>query len=120
LNLPLAGGTLGAVSTTRVSTYVAVVVDTDVVVAVATVVVVGMFIENVWSMNRADTDALLTGNVYMYTRGDVTLHTSKSKSTVVNSTATVPLREGSTTSTRGPICTVVPSASAVARKKARS
>jgi len=118
LNLPLAGGTLGAVSTTRVSTYVAVVVDTDVVVAVATVVVVGMFMENVWSMNRADTDALLTGNVYMYTRGDVTLHTSKS--TVVNSTATVPLREGSTTSTRGPICTVAPSVSAVARKNARS
>ena len=40
--MPLAGGTLGALSTTSDSTYVAVVVDIDVVVVVVSVVVVGM------------------------------------------------------------------------------
>jgi hypothetical protein len=114
----LVDGAADVTSTIVVDESVVGVKEEEATVTVAPVVVVGMFMENVWSVNRADADALPRGNVYKYTRGDVTLHTSKS--TVVNSTATVPLRKGSTTSTRGPICTVVPSASAVARKKARS
>lgn len=60
-------------------TVVLVAVDvvdvTEVVVVV--VVLVGICMLNVAVANRAATDESPTGNVYMYTRGDVTLQTSK-------------------------------------------
>ena len=82
MNVPLAGGTVGALKTERESIYVAVVVVevievtvlmvvvvvTDVivlVVAVVEVVLVAICMLNVAVANRAATDASPAGNTYM-------------------------------------------------------
>lgn len=49
----------------------------DVTAVVRVVVLVGICMLNVAVANRAATDESPTGNVYMYTRGDVMLQTSK-------------------------------------------
>lgn len=70
VNVPLAGGTVGALKTASEFVYVAeVVVDvTDVTVldvAVVEVVLVAICMLNVAVANRAATEASPTGNVYM-------------------------------------------------------
>lgn len=88
------------------------------VVAVVVVVLVAISILKVLVAKRAATEESPTGNMYMYTRGDVTPHMSKPS--VVSSTNAVPLLSGRTRSNRDPICTVAPVVKEVARRKARS
>ena len=81
VNVPLAGGTVGALKIAREFTYVAVAVVAVMVVvvcvvAVVDVVLVAICMLNVAVANRAATEASPTGNAYMYTRGDVTLQIS--------------------------------------------
>jgi len=140
VNEPLAGGTLGALSTVSELTNVSVlvVVVTEVAVAVVMVVVVdvgvvteltvvlvmvvvvlvGICMLYVMVANRAAFDESPTGKVYVYTRGDVTPHTSNPS--VVSLMRTVPLCAGKTSLKLPPMFTVLPSASDVARRKARS
>jgi hypothetical protein len=103
VNVPLAGGTLGALSTLSVFVYVTVivvdvtdvavavvdvgvvtvltvvvvdVVVVDVVVAVVDVVLVAICMLYVVLANLAAVDESPTGKAYMYMRGAVTPHTS--------------------------------------------
>jgi hypothetical protein len=115
VNVPFRGGAAGAFITIRNSTNVSVRV---VVVAVVVVVLVAICMLYVVLANRAATDASPTGKAYMYTRGDVTPHTSTP--TVESSTTTVPLCNGKTPSKRGPSCTVAALEMLSARRNARS
>jgi hypothetical protein len=101
VNVPLAGGTLGALSTLSVFVYVTVivvdvtdvavavmdvgvvltvvavdVVVVDVVVTVVDVVLVAICMLYVVLANLAAVDESPTGKAYMYMRGAVTPHTS--------------------------------------------
>ena len=141
VNVPLAGGMLGAPSTLSISTNVDVIVVVVMDVAVAVVVVsvvvdavvivdtvdvtlvvvvlVGMAMVNVVVANRAAVDESPTGNAYRYTRGDVTPQMPENPC-VDKITMAVPLRLGNTRSNRGPICTVAPLETLSARRNARS
>ena len=72
MNVPLAGGTVGALKTESELTYVADVVVVVWVVAVVVVVLVAICMLYVVVANRASTEASPTGNAYMYMRGEVT------------------------------------------------
>ena len=96
----------------------AVVVVVVTVVAVVVVVLVAICMVYVALANRAAVDESPTGKAYMYTRGDVTLHTSTP--TVESSMTTVPLCDGKTPSKRGPSCRVVAVEMLSARRNARS
>ena len=65
MNVPLAGGTVGALTSTSEFMYVAVVVVVVWVVAVVEVVLVAICMLNVAVANRDATEASPTGNVYM-------------------------------------------------------
>ena len=136
MNVPLAGGTEGAVSTVSESMNVAVLVVDVTEVAVAVVMVVNVVLDNVVLVavvvvlvaismlnvavaKRAGTDESPTGNAYMYMRGDVTPHTSV-KPSAESCTTIVPLRDGSMALKLPPMVTVPPVESDVARRNARS